>query len=83
MAAVELERRGAAAWIWLNRPEVRNALNSEIQELLSKHLGELEKQSSVRVIVLAGRGQAFSAGGDLSRMEQAAKMGPSKGCSIG
>ena len=74
MAAVELERRGAAAWLWLNRPEVRNALNSEIQELLGKNLKELETQNSVRVIVLAGRGQAFSAGGDLSRMEQAAKM---------
>jgi methylglutaconyl-CoA hydratase len=74
MAAVELERRGAAAWLWLNRPEVRNALNSEIQELLGKSLKELETQNNVRVVVLAGRGQAFSAGGDLSRMEQAAKM---------
>ncbi len=74
MAAVELERRGAAAWLWLNRPEVRNALNAEIQELLDKNLRELEKQKSVRVVVLAGRGQAFSAGGDLSRMGQAAKM---------
>ena len=74
MAAVELERRGPAAWLWLNRPEVRNALNSEIQEHLDKNLKELEKQNNVRVIVLAGRGQAFSAGGDLNRMEQAAKM---------
>ena len=74
MAAVEREHRGAAAWLWLNRPEVRNALNSEIQELLGKNLKELETQTTVRVIVLAGRGQAFSAGGDLTRMEQAAKM---------
>jgi methylglutaconyl-CoA hydratase len=74
MAALELERRGAAAWLWLNRPEVRNALNSEIQELLEKNLEELESRSDVRVVVLAGRGQAFSAGGDLARMEQAAKM---------
>jgi len=74
MAAVELERRGPAVWLWLNRPEVRNALNSEVHELLRKNLDELETQASVRVIVLAGRGQAFSAGGDLNRMEQAAKM---------
>lgn len=74
MAAVELEQRGPAAWLWLNRPEVRNALNAEIQELLEKNLKELEAQSRVRVIVIAGRGQAFSAGGDLNRMEQAAKM---------
>jgi methylglutaconyl-CoA hydratase len=74
MAAVELERRGAAAWLWLNRPEVRNALNGEVQDLLSRELQKMEKDSSVRVIVLAGRGQAFSAGGDLNRMENAAKM---------
>ncbi|HTQ76442.1 MAG TPA: enoyl-CoA hydratase/isomerase family protein [Burkholderiales bacterium] len=71
---VELERRGAAAWLWLNRPELRNALNSDIQDLLGKYLKELEAQTSVRVVVLAGRGQAFCAGGDLARMERAAKM---------
>lgn len=74
MAAVELERRGPAAWLWLNRPEVRNALNGEISTLLSKFFQSLEKDTSCRVMVLAGRGQAFCAGGDLARMEQAAKM---------
>jgi methylglutaconyl-CoA hydratase len=71
---VELERRGAAAWLWLNRPEVRNALNDEVSSLLSKYFQSLEKDTSCRVVVLAGRGQAFCAGGDLARMEQAAKM---------
>jgi methylglutaconyl-CoA hydratase len=74
MAAVELERRGSAAWLWLNRPEVRNALNDEVSGLLAKSFEELEKDPSCRVVVLAGRGQAFSAGGDLSRMERAAKL---------
>ncbi len=74
MAVLESERRGPAAWLWLNRPEVRNALNGELQDALSRSLDELEKQAVVRVIVLAGRGQAFSAGGDLARMEQAAKL---------
>lgn len=74
MAAVELERRGAAAWLWLNRPEVRNALNDEVSGLLTKFFQALEKDPSCRVVVLTGRGQAFSAGGDLNRMENAAKM---------
>lgn len=74
MAAVEIERRGHAAWLWLNRPEVRNALNDEVSNLLSKFFQSLEKEPSCRVVVLAGRGPAFSAGGDLGRMEQAAKM---------
>src|SRR5512139_1259198 len=71
---LQFERRGPAAWLWLNRPELRNALNGELQDALALHLKNLESESEIRVLVLAGRGQAFCAGGDLSRMEQAAKM---------
>jgi methylglutaconyl-CoA hydratase len=71
---LEIERRGAAAWLWLNRPEQRNALNRELQDALLEALARLETDKPVRVLVLAGRGRAFSAGGDLSRMEQASKM---------
>jgi methylglutaconyl-CoA hydratase len=74
MAVLELERRGAAAWLWLNRPDQRNALNGEVQDALARHLQELEKERAVRVVVLAGRGPAFCAGGDLARMAQAATM---------
>jgi methylglutaconyl-CoA hydratase len=74
MDAVEIERRGPAAWLWLNRPEVRNALNEALTTALEKALASLERDPATRLIVLAGRGQAFCAGGDLARMEQAAKM---------
>jgi methylglutaconyl-CoA hydratase len=74
MDVLEIERRGPAAWLWLNRPELRNALNGEIQDLLLDALKELETERQIRVLVLAGRGQAFCAGGDLQRMEQASKM---------
>ena len=74
MPVLEVERRGAAAWLWLNRPEVRNALNGDLQDLLFKAFKDLESEKNIRVLVLAGRGQAFCAGGDLARMEQAAKM---------
>ena len=74
MPVLEIERRGAAAWLWLNRPELRNALNDLVLHSISNSLKEFEKDAAVRVLVLAGRGQAFCAGGDLSRMEQASKM---------
>jgi methylglutaconyl-CoA hydratase len=70
---LQVERRGSAAWLWLNRPEQRNALNEEVQVALGRALKELEGDRSVRALVLAGRGPAFCAGGDLSRMEKAAK----------
>jgi methylglutaconyl-CoA hydratase len=78
MDVVETERRGPAAWLWLNRPELRNALNREVQDSLLQALKDAEKDKNIRVVVLAGRGQAFCAGGDLSRMEQASKMTKAK-----
>lgn len=78
MDVLQIERRGPAAWLWLNRPEVRNALNGELQDFLLGALEELESEKNIRVLILAGRGQAFCAGGDLSRMEQAAKTTRSK-----
>ena len=74
MDVLEIDRRGPAAWLWLNRPGVRNALNAELQDLLFKAFEELENEKGIRVLVLAGRGAAFCAGGDLARMERAAKM---------
>ena len=78
MDVLEIERRGPAAWLWLNRPELRNALNDQVLHSISSSLQELEKDPACRVVVLAGRGQAFCAGGDLSRMAQAAKMNRAK-----
>jgi len=74
MKVLESERRGPTAWLWLNRPELRNALNDVVLNSISNSLREIEKDPSCRVVVLAGRGAAFCAGGDLARMEQAAKM---------
>ncbi len=74
MPVLEREQRGAATWLWLNRPEIRNALNEELTTALTDALNQLEVNSTVRVVVLAGRGQAFCAGGDLGRMQAAAKL---------
>ena len=78
MPVLEIEKRGAAAWLWLNRPEQRNALNEDLQSSLTSSFKELEKEKAVRVVVLAGRGAAFCAGGDLSRMEKAAEPARAK-----
>lgn len=75
---LQIERRGAAAWLWLNRPDVRNALNDTLVHALGAALDELEKDAGCRAVVLGGRGQAFCAGGDLSRMEKAATLTPAE-----
>jgi len=58
----------------MNRPEQRNALSDELIAALETGLDVLEKDAGTRVLVLAGRGPAFCAGGDLAKMEKAAKM---------
>jgi len=75
---LDIERKGRASWLWLSRPEVRNALNDELIAALETALEVMEKDAAARVLVLAGRGTAFCAGGDLARMEKAATMTKSR-----
>ncbi|MEO8716773.1 MAG: enoyl-CoA hydratase-related protein [Burkholderiales bacterium] len=71
---LDIQRHAAAAWLWMNRPQARNALSDEQIAALETALDVLEKDAATRVLVLAGRGTAFCAGGDLAKMEKAAKM---------
>ena len=66
---VLLERRGAVAWIRLNRPDQLNALDSEMRHRLGDVLTEVEQDGTSRVVVLTGAGRAFCAGGDLSEFK--------------
>ena len=54
----------------LNRPEVRNALGLEMREELKDFFTVIKDRDDVKVIVLTGEGNAFSAGGDLSALKE-------------
>jgi enoyl-CoA hydratase len=62
---VQLERSGAVATIWLNRPEKLNAMSTEMVEVLSTVVDAVGRDPSVRVVVIGGRGRSFCAGYDL------------------
>ncbi len=51
--------------VWLNRPEVRNALSNAVFEELEAVADVLKDDSSIRGITLRGKDGNFSAGGDL------------------
>ena len=51
----------------LNRPEKRNALSNDLRRLLFEALEAADRDDTVRVIILRGAGECFSAGYDLSR----------------
>ena len=61
-----VEDRGAVRLLTMNRPEKRNALNSELTRALLDALRAADKDEAVRCIVLTGAGQGFCAGADLS-----------------
>ena len=56
------------AVVTLNRPERRNALSLELMLELLSCLAAVEREGSVRTIILAAAGKAFCAGHDLSEM---------------
>lgn len=59
------EVQDQTAWITLNRPEVKNALNKEMHEELYDCFQEASQDQEVKVIILQGSGDAFCAGADL------------------
>ena len=64
-SAVLYARRGAVAWVTLNRPGQFNAYNMAMRDDLFQILAAIHDDRDVRAMVLRGAGQAFSTGGDL------------------
>ncbi len=68
---LQLEQRDQVAYVWLNRPELHNAFNTQVIEELDDCFTQLNERDDLRVVILAGRGKSFSAGADLNWMKQA------------
>jgi 2-(1,2-epoxy-1,2-dihydrophenyl)acetyl-CoA isomerase len=64
---IELIREEGIALIYLNRPDVLNALNETMKSELIHALKETEEDDNIRVMILTGRGRGFCAGADLNR----------------
>lgn len=67
------------AWITLDRPEKRNALNAALVDGISRALREAETAEGVGVIVLSGAGKDFCAGADLADLAHIADGGVEAG----
>jgi enoyl-CoA hydratase len=63
---VRVDRSEHVAVVTLDRPEKRNAMDAEMTAALDSALNTLDDDPTVRALVLAGSGQAFSAGTDLA-----------------
>ncbi len=68
METIIISCENEIATITLNRPDARNAVSPEMHAELRQALQECDADKSVRVIVITGAGNAFSAGGDIASM---------------
>jgi methylglutaconyl-CoA hydratase len=64
---------GPVARVTLNRPDKRNALDSEMASEIRRALAESAENSAVRVVLLSGAGKDFCSGADLAALHQIAK----------
>jgi enoyl-CoA hydratase len=60
--------RNGVALVRINRPQVKNAINMRVRELLTEHFTRLGGDDDVRCIVLTGNEEAFVAGADIGEM---------------
>jgi enoyl-CoA hydratase/carnithine racemase len=65
-----IENRGAVRVLTLNRPEKRNALNTELTRALLEALRAADADDRIGCVVLTGAGQGFCAGADLSEFKE-------------
>jgi methylglutaconyl-CoA hydratase len=70
MNTIRIEHDERWAWVYLNRPDRRNALNAELLNELRTALTELESNAQVRVVIITGEGKAFCSGLDLEELRR-------------
>ena len=65
MSKLLYEKRDRIAWLTLNRPEAKNAIDPELHQLLWQAWEDFAADDDVDVAILTGTGDAFCAGADL------------------
>lgn len=65
--AVSQELRGKVLWVFLERPDVMNAINADVIEGLHR-AADRAQHKDVRAVVIRGTGRAFCAGADLHQV---------------
>jgi methylglutaconyl-CoA hydratase len=63
---IEVVRGSRVTVIWLNRPELHNAMNEVMVRELTRAIHESDQDADVSAIVLASRGDSFCSGMDLN-----------------
>ena len=62
------------AWVTLNRPEKRNAISPSLSDDMMEALDRVEHDEDIKVMVLTGAGDSYSAGMDLKEFFRATRQ---------
>ena len=65
---IEIEHDDRVATLWLNRPEKMNAMSADMWTDIPAAMTDLDADETVRVVILAARGKAFSVGIDVNML---------------
>jgi enoyl-CoA hydratase len=83
MSFIEYEKKGEIAYLYLNKPEKRNAIDSVMSDLFLEYLEEYKSDPQARVLIITGKGdKAFCSGRDLKESKdnpEAFKKKPLRG----
>ena len=78
-----VENDGPVAVLRLNRPEVRNAIDDDLQERILLELERIAVTVETRGVVLTGNGSAFCSGGDVRGMKSRLAAPPGQIAAVG
>ncbi len=73
MTPILFEKDGPIARIIFNDPDRLNALSEDMGIAIEKLVPQINKDTSIRAVILTGAGRAFSAGGNLDILEARTK----------
>lgn len=65
---IAIETQGHIATVWLNRPDKLNAMDLPMWDDLPRAMEAVGTDTEVRVVIIAGKGRAFTAGIDLQAL---------------
>lgn len=68
--SLRVRRDGAVMHLSLNRPDVRNALDTPVRQALAAALREAESDPQVRAVLVTGEGRHFCAGADIRELRE-------------
>lgn len=61
-----LEKHGHVAVLTLNRPDKLNAIDSEMREVFTRVLHQVQDDDDIRALIITGAGRGFCSGADIS-----------------